>query len=155
MFSRSGTIVTQADPVSPSYGTEKQVGEGIRQSGVPREDVFITTKLWCNAHHPNDVEPAIDASLADLGVEYVDLYLMHYPCAFKSGEELLPLGPDGKMMTEQIPFIDTWKAMEKLIVTGKTKAIGVSNFSKTELDVILREGNLVCLFEHFISETDS
>jgi diketogulonate reductase-like aldo/keto reductase len=85
--------------------------------------------------------------LADLGVEYVDLYLMHYPCAFKSGEDLLPFDPDGKIITEQIPFIETWRAMEKLLDTGKARAIGVSNSSKTELEVILREGNVVCGFD--------
>ncbi|KAI9037398.1 Aldo/keto reductase [Aspergillus affinis] len=66
-----------------SYETERQAGKGIARSGIPREEIFVTTKLWCNAHHPDDVELALDASLADLGVDYVDLYLMHYPCAFK------------------------------------------------------------------------
>lgn len=106
----------------------------------------MTTKLWCNAHHPDDVEPALDASLSDLGLNYVDLYLMHYPCAFRRGEDLLPFGPDGKIIPDSMPFIETWKAMEKLVATGKTRAIGVSNFSQIELQKILDEGTVVSLF---------
>lgn len=68
---------------------------------------------------------------------------MHYPCSFQRGDELLPFGPDGKMITDPTPFIATWKAMENLLGTGKTRAIGVSNFSQTELEVILKEGNVV------------
>ncbi|KAK1845089.1 aldehyde reductase [Colletotrichum chrysophilum] len=122
-----------------NYGTEEQVGRGIRRSGVSRDEIFITTKLWCNSHHPDDVEPALDDSLRDLGVDYVDLYLMHYPCAFKRGPDFMPIGPDGKMIPDSTDFVDTWKAMEKLLLTGKVKAIGVSNFSQLELERILEE----------------
>lgn len=119
------------------------MGRGIRRSGVPREEIFITTKLWCNAHHPDDVEPALEDSLRDLGVDYVDLYLMHYPCAFKRGPNLMPSRPDGKMIPDSTDFVDTWKAMEKLLDTGKVKAIGVSNFSQLEIERILKEGSVV------------
>lgn len=127
-----------------SYGTEKQVGNGIRRSGIPRDQIFLTTKLWCNAHHPDDVEPALDESLRDLGTEYVDLYLMHYPCSFKRGSDLLPFDRNGKLIPDRtMHFIDTWKAMEKLIATGKTRGIGVSNFSKVELEQLLKETTVV------------
>lgn len=105
--------------------------------------MFLTTKLWCNAHHPDDVEPALDDSLRDLETDYVDLYLMHYPCSFKRGPDFLPFGDDGTLMSEPTHFADTWKAMEKLIKTGKTRAIGVSNFSKIELQDILDKGSVV------------
>ncbi|KAI8307467.1 hypothetical protein K4K59_010837 [Colletotrichum sp. SAR11_240] len=126
-----------------NYGTEEQVGRGIRRSGVSRDEIFITTKLWCNSHHPDDVEPALDDSLRDLGVDYVDLYLMHYPCAFKRGPDFMPMGPDGKIIPDSTDFVDTWKAMERLLLTGKVKAIGVSNFSQLELERILKECSVV------------
>lgn len=119
------------------------MGKGIKRSGVPRSEIFLTTKLWCNAHHPDDVEPALDASLKDLDTDYVDLFLMHYPCSFKRGDDFLPFDSNGKMITDLTPFIDTWKAMERLLKTGKTRAIGVSNFSKIELETILKDGNVV------------
>lgn len=128
-----------------SYGTEKQIGEAIRRTGIPRHHIFLTTKLWCNAHHPEDVEGALDASLAGLGVEYVDLYLMHYPCAFKRGEELMPVDANGRLIPEDIPIIDTWRAMERLVGTGKVRAIGMSNFSQAEMEIILNQGSMVCL----------
>ena len=74
---------------------------------------------------------------------------MHYPCAFKRGPDFLPFGSDGKMITDSTHFVDTWKAMEKLLKTGKTRAIGVSNFSKIELEKILEEGSVVCAHDAF------
>lgn len=124
------------------YGTEPAIGAALKKSGIPRSELFITTKLWNNAHDPKDVEPALDASLKDLGTEYVDLYLMHWPSAFKPGPELMPK-KDGKMVTADIDYVDTYKAMEKLLETGKTKAIGVSNFSRTELERLLSRVSVV------------
>ncbi|KAI9729552.1 MAG: hypothetical protein M1834_006748 [Cirrosporium novae-zelandiae] len=125
------------------YDTEIQVGKGIKQSGVRREEIFLTTKLWCNSYHPGDVEAALDASLKDLDTPYVDLFLMHYPCTFKRGVDRFPRDANGKMIMGETTYVDTWKAMEKLLKTGKTKAIGVSNFSKGEVETLIREGNVV------------
>lgn len=119
------------------------VGAAVAKSGIPRSELFITTKLWNNSHEPADVEPALDASLKDLGMDYVDLYLMHWPSAFKSGESMFPRDQDGKTETSEVSFLETWKAMEKLVATGKTKAIGISNFSKAEVEVLLKEGSIV------------
>jgi len=119
------------------------VGDAIKKSGIPRTELFITTKLWNNSHKPEDVEPALDASLKDLDLEYVDLFLMHWPSAFKPGDSMFPKDKDGKTEVADISYLDTWKAMEKLVSTGKTKAIGVSNFSKAEIECILREGSIV------------
>lgn len=124
------------------YGTEPMVGKAIKNSGIPRSKLFITTKLWNNAHSPSDVEPALDASLRDLGMDYVDLYLMHWPSAFKSGPALFPKSSAGKIETADIDYLDTWKAMEKLLKTGKTKAIGISNFSRKEVERLLKEGEV-------------
>lgn len=125
------------------YDVEKQVGRGIKKSGIPREEIFLGTKLWCNSYHPDDVENALDDSLADLDTPYVDLLMMHYPCTFARGEDRFPRDSNGKMILGQTTFVDTWKAMEKLVKTGKVKAIGVSNFSKGELETLIQESATV------------
>ncbi|KAK2611677.1 hypothetical protein N8I77_005006 [Diaporthe amygdali] len=125
------------------YDVEKQVGQGIKRSGVPREEIFLGTKLWCNNYHPDDVERALDESLTDLDTPYVDLLLMHYPCTFARGEDRFPRDSNGKMILGQTTFVDTWRAMEKLVETGKVKAIGVSNFSRGELETLMRESATV------------
>ena len=119
------------------------VGAAIKKSGIPRSELFITTKLWNNSHNPNDVEPALDASLKDLGMDYVDLFLMHWPSPFKSGKSMFPKDKDGKVEVGDTSYVDTWKAMEKLVKTGKAKAIGISNFSKAEVETLLKEGSIV------------
>ncbi|KAL2820968.1 NADP-dependent oxidoreductase domain-containing protein [Aspergillus cavernicola] len=115
------------------YGTEKAVGAAIRKSDIPRKDIFLTTKLWNNKHHPDDVAQALEDSLNDLGLDYIDLFLMHWPVAWKRGTELFPKDSNGKPVVEGTDYLDTYKAMEKLISTGKVKAIGVSNFSHAEM----------------------
>lgn len=125
------------------YDVEKQVGQVIKESGVAREEVFVGTKLWCNKFHHDDVESSLDDSLRDLDTPYVDLLMMHYPCTFARGEERFPRNASGKMVAGKTTFVDTWKAMEKLVKTGKTKAIGVSNFSKGEIQELLDNCDVV------------
>jgi diketogulonate reductase-like aldo/keto reductase len=125
------------------YNVEEQVGRGIKKSGVPREDIFVGTKLWCNDYHPEDVERALDDSLRDLDTGYVDLMLMHYPCTFKRGPDRFPRNAEGRMIAGKTTYLDTWKAMEKLTKTGKVKAIGVSNFSKGEIETLLYSSSTV------------
>jgi alcohol dehydrogenase (NADP+) len=81
------------------------VGNAIKKSGIPRDQIFVTSKLWNNRHHPDDVGLALQETLDDLGLEYIDLFLMHWPVAFKRGDELFPTDKDGKVITADIDYI--------------------------------------------------
>lgn len=124
------------------YGNEDEVGQGIKEglesTGLKRSDLFITTKLWSTYH--TRVEQNLDMSLKDLGLDYVDLYLMHWPVAMNpdGNHEKFPKKEDGSrdLIFERKPA-ETYKDMEKLLQTGKVKAIGVSNFSKKFLEELL------------------
>ncbi|KAG8967452.1 hypothetical protein FRC05_002047 [Tulasnella sp. 425] len=116
------------------YQNEKHTGRAIRESGVPRSEIFLTTKLANTDHHR--VREAFEASLAQLDCEYVDLYLMHWPQ--HQDETGRALKED-----ESPTFVETWKEMEKLLETGKVKSIGVSNFSVKTFDVLLPHVKIV------------
>jgi aldehyde reductase len=106
---------------------------------VAREDVFITTKLWNTNHRPERVEPAFNASRERLGISYVDLYLIHTPFAFQPGDNLDPRDQAGNIIYDRgVTLLETWRAMENLVDSGKCRAIGLS-------DVVLE--NLVSLYE--------
>ncbi len=109
------------------YGNEKEVGVGIKASGVPREEIWLTTKLD-NPWHKR-VPEAINQSLENLGTTYVDLYLMHWPCSTDP--------EDPKKHVEGWDFVDTWREMQKLLGTGKVRNIGVSNFSIRNMERLL------------------
>ncbi len=123
------------------YGNEEEVGDGLQfamnEQLCTREDLWITSKLWNTHHRPEHVRSAIDKSLADLKLEYLDLYLIHFPIAqrFVSIEEQYPpvwfFDPDAsspKMETEHVPISETWGAMQELVRDGLVKNIGVCNF---------------------------
>jgi alcohol dehydrogenase (NADP+) len=85
--------------------TETPVGKAIKNSGIPREELFIRTKLWNNKHHPDDAAPALQEPLDDLALEYIDLYLMHWLVAWKRGDELFPKR-NGNTILEDIDIGD-------------------------------------------------
>ena len=118
------------------YGNEKEIGQAFRdamvEDNVKREDLFVTSKLWNNSHLYEDVEEAIDESLENMGLEYLDLYLMHWPVAQKK-DSRMPLSDDDMLSLTDVPLSVTWKAMEEIYKKGKTKAIGVSNFGVNRL----------------------
>lgn len=107
------------------YENEEGVGEGIRQSGINRSDIFLTTKLWNTEQGYDQTLKAFDASLKRLGTNYVDLYLIHWPSAHRG------------------LFVDTWKAFVKLKEEGRAKSIGVSNFYPEHIEKIVAETGVV------------
>ncbi|KAJ7076867.1 NADP-dependent oxidoreductase domain-containing protein [Mycena belliarum] len=121
------------------YGNEEYVGRAIRDSGIPRTDIYLTTKLWNTEHHR--VKEAFEDSLQKLGVDYIDLYLLHWP----QGKNTLSIAAAGKVLApeEHPTFIETYKEMEKLLQTGKVKTIGVSNFSIKTLEVLLPQCSVI------------
>ena len=120
------------------YQNEREVGEALRvglaAGGIAREDIFVTTKLWNSNHQPERVEPAFEASLDRLGLDYLDLYLIHTPFAFQPGDEHDPRDENCNVIyDESLTLLDTWRAMENLVDRGKCRAIGLSDIGLDEL----------------------
>jgi alcohol dehydrogenase (NADP+) len=120
------------------YRNEREVGEalqaGLAAAAIAREDIFITTKLWNSNHRPERVEPAFDASLRRLRLEYLDLYLIHTPFAFQPGDDQDPRDSNGNVLYDPgVTLLDTWKAMENLVDHSKCRAIGLSDIGLNEL----------------------
>ena len=109
------------------YGNEKEVGEAVRASGLERGDVFVTSKLNNGFHKPQDAREAFDKTLSDLGFDYVDLFLIHWP---------LPTLYDGD-------FVSTWKTLEEFRRDGRARSIGVSNFQIEHLEKLAAETGTV------------
>ena len=107
------------------YENEVGVGQGLARSGVPREDVFVTTKVWNDRHGYDETMKAFDESLAKLGLDYVDLYLIHWPAP------------------QQNRYVETYRALEALRADGRARSIGVSNFHPHHLDRLLAETDVV------------
>ena len=114
------------------YRNEEEVGAALKElladGTVRREDLFVTTKLWNNNHRPERVKPALQASLNRLGLDAVDLYLVHTPFAFKPGDDQDPRDPHGAIVYDDgVTLEETWTAMESLVDDGLSRAIGVSD----------------------------
>jgi alcohol dehydrogenase (NADP+) len=118
------------------YGNEAEVGvalrEAMRAGEVTRKELWITSKLWCNAHGKKNVAPAIKKSLSDFGLDHLDMYLVHWPVALKPSAVFPNAGTDFATAAEA-PMQDTWAAMETVRAEGLTRHIGVSNFSAKKL----------------------
>lgn len=105
------------------YGNEKDIGEAIRENGIPRGEIFVTTKLWNSDHGYKKAISACEESLKKLGISYVDLYLIHWPV-----ENLR---------------IESWRALEKLLEDGKCRAIGVSNYMIWHLEELMKNSSVI------------
>lgn len=125
---------------APVYGNQKEVGMAIKESIsegiVTREQLWVTSKLWNDSHYPEDVKPSILKTLDELQLDYLDLYLVHWPVAVRKGL-FLPETADDLISLSDIPLTKTWAAMEKLVDNGLARHIGVSNFSTTKLTDLL------------------
>ncbi|XP_050311287.1 aldo-keto reductase family 1 member B1-like [Anthonomus grandis grandis] len=123
------------------YGNEKEVGEGVREAIaegiIKREDIFITTKLWNVFHEKEDVVPALKRSLENFGLDYVDLYLIHWPVACKTTGKFDIHLPFKDAIYYDHDFCETWKGMEECVDLGLTKSIGLSNFNSKQVQKIL------------------
>jgi 2,5-diketo-D-gluconate reductase A len=109
------------------YGNEKEVGEAIRQSGLERDEIFVTSKLSNDAHRPDDAREAFDGSLKALGLDYLDLFLIHWP---------LPTRYDGD-------FVSTWSTLTEFYRDGRARSIGVSNFQPHHLRRLHAESEII------------
>ncbi|MDR7132517.1 alcohol dehydrogenase (NADP+) [Algoriphagus sp. 4150] len=125
------------------YQNENEVGEGIAKAIaeglVKRDELFVTSKLWNSSHKKEQVLPALEKSLADLKLNYVDLYLIHWPIAFKAGVGF-PKSRDDYYTYDEVSLAETWKAMQELKEKGLVKHIGVSNFNQNKLKELLKLG---------------
>lgn len=124
------------------YGNEIEIGEALEEifldveNGISREDIFITSKLWNTKHSIGDVEGALRTTLQNLRLDYLDLYLIHWPVPFQSGDNNFPRDLDGNVIHTDVQYTETWVGMETLVRKGLIRSIGLSNFNIKQIEEI-------------------
>ncbi|XP_065362107.1 aldo-keto reductase family 1 member B1-like [Calliphora vicina] len=128
------------------YKNEREIGEilkkKIKNGTVTRENLFITSKLWNTFHDPDTVCSACQQTLQDLGLDYLDMYIMHSPMGFQCGTDLFPMC-EGKLLHSDDDYLDTWQAMENLVENKMCKNIGISNFNTKQIKRLLKHCNII------------
>lgn len=126
-----------------AYGNEESVGRAIKKSGVNRHDLFVTTKLWNSDHGYDKTKAAIDTSLEKLGLDYLDLYLIHWPNPAAMRDNWAELNAE------------SWRAMEEAVKAGKIRAIGISNFRKHHIDELMKTAEITpAVNQNFLNPSD-
>jgi len=127
------------------YANEAEIGtalaDALRKGLVAREELWITSKLWNDRHATEDVLPALEQTLKDLRLDYIDLYLVHWPVALRKGVHFPKLASD-LLGPDQAPLAATWAGMEATVDAGLARHIGVSNFSAAKIETVLRDARL-------------
>ncbi|KAL1505964.1 hypothetical protein ABEB36_005407 [Hypothenemus hampei] len=128
------------------YGNEKEVGAALAakfaDGTVKREDIWITSKLWNSYHRPDLVEKNLRITLQDLQLEYLDLYLIHWPTGYKEDGENFPKDAAGNIIFSDVDYLDTWKAMEAVQKKGLVRTIGLSNFNKAQITRVFENATI-------------
>jgi len=128
------------------YDNEHEVGAALKEKfmdgTVKREDIFITSKLWVTSLSKKAVLPALKVTLENLGLDYLDLYLIHWPTGFQEGGEHWPKDANGKVIYSDVDYVDTWAALEGCVKMGLVRSIGVSNFSRPQIERVLKAGTI-------------
>ncbi len=127
------------------YGNESEIGDALQEvlaaGTVKREDLWITSKLWNNSHRKEQVLPALENTLKDLRLDYLDLYLVHWPVALQAGIAF-PSGSEDFLSLEEAPIAETWQGMEACVDAGLTRCIGLSNFSSAKIENLVEKARI-------------